>query len=88
MKNLNWSESKIIGVLREVDSGKTVVSVCKAHNISDKSYYRWKRKYGQMEVADAKRLRALEKENSELKKLVADQLLNIKVLEHVNSKKW
>jgi putative transposase len=65
-----------------------VVQTCKDYNISDKTYYRWKRKYGQMEVADAKRLRELEKENLELKKIVADQLLNIKVLEHVNAKKW
>ena len=88
MKALNWSEEKIIGLLREVDGGKSVRQVCKDHNISDKTYYRWKRKYGQMEVADAKRLRELEKENAELKKIVADQLLNIRVLEHVNSKKW
>ena len=88
MKKKTYSEEQIISILREAEGEKTVVQICKDHNISDKTYYRWKRKYGQMEVADAKRLRALEKENTELKKIVADQLLNIKVLEHVNAKKW
>ena len=88
MKKKTYTEEQIIGILREADSGKTVRQVCKDNNISDKTYYRWKRKYGNMEVADAKRLRELEKENIELKKIVADQLLNIKVLEHVNAKKW
>jgi len=88
MKKKTHTEEQIIGILREADSGKTVRQVCKDNNISDKTYYRWKRKYGNMEVADAKRLRELEKENTELKKIVADQLLNIKVLEHVNAKKW
>ncbi|SHJ11449.1 putative transposase [Rubritalea squalenifaciens DSM 18772] len=88
MQKQTHSEEQIIGILREADGGKTVRQVCKDHNISDKTYYRWKRKYGRMEVADAKRLRELEKENTELKKIVAEQLLNIKVLEHVNAKKW
>ena len=88
MKKKTYTEEQIIGILREADSGKTIRQVCKDNNISDKTYYRWKRKYGNMEVADAKRLRELEKENIELKKIVADQLLNIKVLEHVNAKKW
>ena len=88
MKKKTHSEEQIIGILLDAEGEKTVVQTCKDHNISDKTYYRWKRKYGRMEVADARRLRELEKENLELKKIVADQLLNIKVLEHVNAKKW
>lgn len=88
MKKKTYSEEQIIGILREGAGEKTVVQICQDHNISDKTYYRWKRKYGGMELADARRLRELEKENAELKKIVADQLLNIKVLEHVNAKKW
>lgn len=88
MKKKTYSEEQIIGILREANGEKTVVQICKDHNISDKTYYRWKHKYGRMEVADARWLRELERENVELKKIVADQLLNIKVLEHVNAKKW
>ena len=88
MKQKTYTEEQIIRILREADQGKTVRQLCKDNNISDQTYYRWKKKYGQMEVADAKRLRELEKENLELKKIVADQMLNIKALEHVNAKKW
>ncbi|MEM9445467.1 MAG: transposase [Verrucomicrobiota bacterium] len=88
MKALNWSIEKIIGVLREAEGEVSVREVCRRHNISDKTFYRWRKKYGQMEIQSAQRLKELEKENGELKKIVAEQLLNIKVLEHVNGKKW
>jgi putative transposase len=71
-----------------VDEGTQIEEVCRQHNIAKATYHRWRRKYGKMEMKDAKRLKELEKENTELKKIVADQMLNIKVLEAVNAKKW
>lgn len=88
MKQKRHSVEEIIRILREVDSGKNVEAVCREHNVTATSYYRWKKKYGGMELQDAKRYRELEKENTELKKLVADQLLHIQVLKAVNAKKW
>jgi putative transposase len=88
MKQKRHSVEEIIRILREVDSGKNVESICREHNVTATSYYRWKKKYGGMELQDARRYRELERENTELKKLVADQLLKIRVLEEVNAKKW
>ena len=66
----------------------TAQSVCREHTISEQTYYRWKKKYGDMELADAKRLKELEKENAELKKMLAESMLENRVLKEVNSKKW
>ena len=74
--------------MRQADGGKTAQAVCSEHNISEQTYYRWKKKYGDMELADAKRLKALEKENSELKKMLAESMLENRVLKEVHSKKW
>lgn len=87
MKKSRHSVEQIIRILREADSGRAVEEVCRAHNISQQSYYRWKRKYGEMELSEAQRLRELEKENTELKKLLADQLLKAKALEIALGKK-
>ena len=62
--------------------------ICRKHNCSEQSFYRWKSKFGGMEVSEAKRLRELERENSELKKVVAEQTLDIRMLKDVNSRKW
>jgi putative transposase len=88
MKQKRHSTEEIIRILREADSGKAVESVCREYNVTATSFYRWKKKYGGMELQDARRYRELEKENGELKKIVADQMLKIRVLEEVNSKKW
>ena len=88
MKQKRHKTEEIIRILREADSGKPIESLCREHNIAATSFYRWKKKYGGMELQDARRYRELEKENGELKKIVADQLLKIRVLEEVNSKKW
>ena len=88
MKQKRHSTEEIIRILRAADSGKTTEEVCRESNITSATFYRWKKKYGGMELKDAKRYRELERENAELKKIVADQLLNIRVLEAVNSKKW
>jgi len=88
MKKKRNTVEQIIKILRQVDEGADIEEVCRQHNIGKATYHRWRRKYGKMEMKDAKRLKELEKENTELKKIVADQMLNIKVLEAVNAKKW
>lgn len=88
MKQKRHGTEEIIRILRAADSGRTAEDVCREHNITAATFYRWKKKYGGMELKDAKRYRELERENAELKKIVADQLLNIRVLEAVNAKKW
>ena len=82
-----FSEGQIIGFLKEVDAGMPVVEVCRKHGFSDASYYKWKAKFGGMEVSDAKRLRALEAENNKLKRLLADALLDNTALKDVVSRK-
>lgn len=88
MKNKRFTEEQIIAVLKEGDSGLATPELCRKHGISAGTYYRWKSKYGGMEISDAKRLKALEEENRRLKRLVADQALDIQILKDVNSKKW
>ena len=88
MKQKQHSTEDIIRILRQADTDQTVESVCRAHNISKATFHRWKRKYGDMDLADAKRLKELEKENVELKKMLAEAMLKNRVLEEVNSKKW
>jgi putative transposase len=88
MKQKRHTTEEIIRILRQAEGGKNVEAVCREHNITATSYYRWKKKYGGMELQDARRYRELERENGELKKIVADQMLKIRVLEEVNSKKW
>ena len=88
MKQKRHPVEEIIRILREADQGKSTEAICREHNITTTSYYRWKKKYGGMELQDARRYRELEKENTELKKMLADSLLKIRVLEEVNAKKW
>jgi len=87
MKRSRFSEEQIIGILREGE-GVPVKAVCAKHNISEPTYYAWKRKYGGLEVNEARRLRALEEECGRLKRVVADQAVQIQILKEVNSKKW
>ena len=65
-----------------------VRDVCRKHNVSEQSFYRWKAKYGGMDVSEVKRLKELERENTELKQIVAEQALDIRMLKDINSKKW
>ncbi len=88
MKRKRFKEEQIIRVLKEAESGMEVRDLIRRHGISEQTYYRWKSKYGGMEVADAKRLKYLEEENGRLKKLVAEQALDIQILKDVNSKNW
>lgn len=88
MKKSKFSEEQIIGVLREAEGETPVKAVCARHNISEATFYKWRSKYGGMEVNEARRLRSLEEENGRLKRLVADQAVQIQILKEVNSKKW
>ena len=90
MKQKKHSTEEIIRILRQADAGQPVPEVCREYNISEATFYRWKKKYGDMSLADAKRLKELEKENSELKlKLkLAEAMLENRVLKEVNAKNW
>jgi putative transposase len=88
MKGKRYSEEQIVRILQEVDGGKSVAGVCREYGVSEQSVYRWRTKYGGMEVSDVRRLRQLEEENRRLKKLAADQALDIQLLKEINSKKW
>jgi putative transposase len=88
MKGKRFREEQIIRILHEAERGMTVAEVCRQHNCSEQSFYRWKAKFGAMDVSDVKRLRELQRENTELKKIVAEQSLDIRMLKDVNSRKW
>jgi putative transposase len=88
MRKSQYSEEQIIGILREAEGETPIKAVCAKHNISEAAFYRWRNKYGGMEISEARRLRALEDENGRLKRLVADQAVQIQILKEVNSKKW
>lgn len=88
MKRSRFSEEHIIGVLKEHEAGMPTVEVCRRQGISPATFYKWKSKFGGMEVSEAKRLRALEDENAKLKKLLAEAMLDIAVLKDITGKKW
>ncbi len=83
-----FSEEQIIGFLREVEAGLPVKELCRKHGFSEASYYLWRSKFGGISVPDAKRLRELETENTRLKKLLAEQVLENEVIKDVLRKKW
>jgi len=82
-----FTEEQIIGFLKEADAGMPVKDLCRRHGFSEASYYLWRSKFGGMEVADAKRLKALEVENARLKKLLAESMLEVEVTREVLRKK-
>ena len=83
-----FTEEQIIGFLREADAGVAVKDLCRRHGFSDTSYYLWRSKFGGMTVPDAKRLKALEAENTRLKKLLAESMLENEVTREALRKKW
>lgn len=88
MKKKRFSEDQIIKILGEYSSGKTGKEIVREYGIAIQTLYSWKNKFGDMSSDEAKRLRGLEQENARLKRLVADQALDIQILKDVNSKKW
>ena len=88
MKRSRFSEEQIIGMLREQEAGGKTVEVCRRHGISPATFYAWKAKWGGLEVSEARRLKALEDENSKLKKLLADAMLDNVALKDLLTKKF
>jgi putative transposase len=87
-KGTRYTEGQIIRILKEVESGTTVAAVCRQYGVSEQTVYRWRSKYGGIETSELQRLRALEVENSRLKKIVAQQTLDIDALKDLVAKKW
>ena len=88
MKRSRFSEEQIIAILKEQEAGMATADVCRRHGISSATFYKWKSKYGGLEVSEARRLRALEDENAKLKKLLAEAMLDNAMLKEISSKKW
>jgi putative transposase len=88
MKGKRYTTEDKIRILREADGGKNIVELCREKNISEVTFHRWKKQFGQMDLSEAKRLKALERENSELKKMLAEALLAKRVLEYVGEKNY
>lgn len=88
MRKPRFAEEQIIGILQEHAAGANVNDLLRRHGISKETFYRWRKKYGGLQVEEAKRLRQLEEENRRLKRLVADQALNIQILKDVVGRKW
>lgn len=88
MKKTRFTEAQIIGILNEQEQGMKVSDLCRKHGISDATFYNWKSKYGGMKVDELKRLKELEQENARLKRIVANQSLEIDIIKDVLSKKF
>jgi putative transposase len=87
-KGKKHTPEQIVAILRRIDGGESAQAVSREVNISEATLHRWKQQYGAMEIDELKELKALRDENGRLKRIVADQVLNIQVLKEVNSKKW
>ena len=88
MKRSKFSDEQILAIVKEGEAGRKVADLCRLHGITEQTYYRWKAKYGGMEVSEARRLRQLEEENRQLKHAVAELLLDKRALQAVVTKKW
>jgi len=88
MKRSRFSEEQIIGILKEHQAGVTAADLCRKHGVSDATFYKWRSKYGGMEVSDAKKLKALEAENAKLKKLLAEQMMDVSTLKEMLGKNF
>ena len=88
MKRNRFTEKQIIGILKEHEAGVSVSDLCRKHGVSDASIYKWKAKFGGMDVSEAKKLRGLEEENGKLKRLLADAMLDNVALKDLLGKKW
>lgn len=88
MKRSRFTEEQIIAMIKEQEAGMPTAEVCRKHGVSSASFYKYKAKYGGMDVSDARKLKALENENAKLKKLLAEQMLDNAILKDVAAKKW
>lgn len=88
MKGKRYSTEQIIGILKEIEAGASVADTARKHGVSEAAIYIWRKRYGGMDVSDARRLRELEAENARLKKIVAQQMLDHDALKDLLSKKW
>jgi putative transposase len=88
MKRRRFSDEQIIAVLKENEAGAKVEELCRRHGISGATFYTWRKKFGGMEASDARRLRELEAENAKLKKLVAEQMLDMTAMRELLAKNW
>jgi len=88
MKRTRFTEEQIIGILREQEAGAKTADVCRKHGISSATFYKWKSKYGGLDVSEARRLKMLTDENTKLKKLLAEAMLDNAMLKELSSKKW
>ena len=88
MKQSQFTEAQIIGVLKEQEGGTPTAEVCRKHGISSATFYEYKARFGGMDVSEAQRLKALEDENSKLKRLLAEAMLDVAILKDVAAKEW
>lgn len=88
MKRSRFSEEQIIGILKEHQAGLGAKELCRKHGVSDATFYKWRSKYGGMEVSDAKKLKALEAENAKLKRLLAEQMMDVSTLKEMLGKNF
>lgn len=88
MRKSRFTTEQIVGFLKQQEAGAKISDLCRRLGISDNTFHRWKRKYGGMDVPDARRLKQLEEENRQLKRIVADQALNLVVMKDLLGKKW
>ena len=88
MRKSRFSDAQIIGILKEHQAGLSAAELCRKHGISDATFYKWRSRFGGMEVSDAKRLRALEEENGKLKRLLADAMLDVSTLREMPGKNF
>ena len=88
MKRSRFSDEQIIAIVKEPEAGAKTADVCRTHGISDATFYKWKAKYGGLEISEARRLKALEDENARLKRLLADAMLDNAALKEIAGKNW